>query len=58
MTITALKQLSNGIIIHIKLLKTNQRVNIINKNTPTPNTTISFLINDIMSSAIIGTPPK
>ena len=56
--ITEKKQLLIGTIIQINFLKTNQRVAMINNNTQTPNTTISFFINVIISSAIIGIPPK
>ena len=34
------------------------RVTTINKKTPAPKTIISFFINVIMSSAIIGIPPR
>ena len=40
------------------LLKTYQRVATINKKTPSPKTIMSFLIKVIISSAIIGMPPK
>ena len=56
--ITEKKQLLIGTIIQISFLKTNQSVAIINNRTPKPKTTISFLMYDIMSSAIIGMPPK
>ena len=56
--ITEKKQLLIGTIIQISFLNTNQRVKIIKPKTPRPNTTISFLIKVIMSSAIIGIPPK
>ena len=56
--ITAKKQLLRGTIIQSNFLKTNQRVATINKKTHAPNTVISFFINDIMSSAIIGIPPR
>ena len=52
------KQLLIGTIIQINFLKTNHRVAIINKRTPRPKTTISLLIKVIMSSAIIGIPPR
>ena len=55
---TEKKQLKRGINTQSKLLKTNQRVQTINKNTPAPKTTISFFINVIISSAIIGIPPR
>ena len=58
MITTAKKQLLSGTIIQSNFLNTNQRVATINKKTPVPNTVISFLINDIMSSAIIGIPPR
>ena len=56
--ITDVAQPSNGIITHFIFLKINQSVKIIKIKTPIPNTTISFLIKLIMSSAIIGIPPK
>ena len=56
--ITEKKQLLIGTIIHINLLNTYQRVATINKKTQSPKTIISFLIKVIMSSAIIGIPPK
>ena len=55
---TEKKQLFNGMIIHKIFLKINQSVATINKNTPAPKTIISFFINVIMSSTIIGIPPK
>ena len=55
---TEKKQLLRGRIIQIIFLKTNQSVAIINNKTPIPKTTISFLMKDIMSSAIMGMPPK
>ena len=55
---TEKKQLLIGTMIQINFLKTNHKVAIINSRTPKPNTMISLLINDIMSSAIIGIPPK
>ena len=51
-------QLLIGTIIQISFLKTNHRVAIINNKTPIPKTTMSLLIKVIMSSAIIGIPPK
>ena len=39
---TEKKQLKSGINTHKKLLKTNQSVQTIKRNTPTPNTAISF----------------
>ena len=56
--ITANMQLDKGIITQTILLNTNHKVKIININTPTPNTNISLLIYVIISSAIIGIPPK
>ena len=56
--ITEKKQLLIGTIIQIIFLNTNHKVAIINARTPIPKTIISFFINDIMSSAIIGIPPK
>ena len=55
---TEKKQLNKGIKTHNKFLKTNHRVKTMNKNTPPPKTTISFLTKVIISSAIIGIPPK
>ena len=55
---TEKKQLNKGTITQIKLLKINQRVAIIKRNTPNPKTIISFFIKVIMSSAIIGIPPR
>ena len=52
------KQLLIGIIIQINFLNKNHSVLIINKRTPRPKTIISFLINDIISSVIIGIPPR
>ena len=52
------KQLLIGTIIQINFLKTNHKVAIINKRTPMPKTTISLLMKVIMSSAIIGIPPR
>ena len=52
------KQLLIGTIIQINFLKTNHKVAIINKRTPKPKTTISLLMKVIMSSAIIGIPPR
>ena len=40
----------------IKVSKNNISIN--NQNTPTPKTIISFFIKLIISSAIIGIPPK
>ena len=42
----------------INFLKTNHNVPIINNKTPIPKTIISLFINDIISSAIIGMPPR
>ena len=56
--ITEKKQLLIGTVIQINFLKTNQSVTIIKINTPSPNTMISFFIKVIISSAIIGIPPK
>ena len=50
------KQLINGKETHFRFLNTIQRIKIINANTPMPNITISFFINVIMSSAIMGIP--
>ena len=56
--ITAKKQLLKGIIIQIIFLKTNHKVTIIKIRTPIPKIIISFFIKDIISSAIIGIPPR
>ena len=56
--ITEKKQLLIGTIIQINLRNTNQRVAIINSRTPIPKTMISLLMNVIISSAIIGIPPR
>ena len=58
MIITENKQLLIGTIIQINFLKTNHKVDMINKRTPKPKTTISLLMKVIMSSAIIGIPPR
>ena len=58
MIITEVKQPSKGIKTHFMFLKINQRVKTINKKTPIPKTTISFLMYVIISSAIIGIPPR
>ena len=55
---TEKKQLNNGIMTHNKFLKTNHNVAIINNRTPKPKTIISLLIKVIISSAIIGIPPR
>ena len=55
---TEKKQLLIGTMIHTIYLKTNQSVAIMNNKTPTPKTIMSLLINVIMSSAIIGIPPR
>ena len=52
----ASKQFNNGKITQFIFLKTYQRVKIINKKTPKPKIMISFFINEIISSAIIGIP--
>merc|ERR1711969_90564 len=51
---TEKKQLKSGIKTHRKFLKTNQSVQTIKRNTPAPNTIMSFLIKVIISSAIMG----
>ena len=58
MITTENKQLLIGTIIQINFLNTNHKVAIINKRTPKPKTTISLLMKVIMSSAIIGIPPR
>ena len=55
---TEKKQLNKGTNTQIILLNTNQRVAIMNKKTPAPKTIMSFLINVIISSAIMGIPPR
>ena len=55
---TEKKQHVKGMITHLKFLKISQRVKIIKRKTPTPKTVMSLLINDIISSAIIGIPPR
>ena len=55
---TEKKQLFKGMIINKTFLKINQRVATMNKNTPEPKTIMSLFINVIMSSAIIGIPPR
>ena len=55
---TEKKQLLIGTIIQINFLKTNHNVKTINKKTPIPKTIISLLINVIISSAIMGIPPR
>ena len=55
---TEKKQLLIGTIIQISFLKTSHKVKIINKRTPIPKTIISLLMNVIISSAIIGIPPR
>ena len=55
---TEKKQLRRGTKTHNKFLKTNQSVQTIKRNTPAPNTIMSFFIYVIISSAIIGIPPK
>ena len=52
------RQLLIGMIIQINFLKTNHKVAIINNKTPQPKTIISLLMKVIISSAIIGTPPR
>jgi agmatine/peptidylarginine deiminase len=52
------RQLLIGTIIQINFLKTNHKVAIINYKTPKPKTTISLLMKVIISSAIIGIPPR
>ena len=58
MIITEKKQLLMGTIIQISFLNTNHNVAIMNNKTPNQKTNISLLINVIISSAIIGIPPK
>ena len=55
---TEKKQLKSGINTHNSLLKTNQSVMTIKRNTPAPKTIMSFFIYVIISSAIMGIPPK
>ena len=56
--ITDVAQPINGIATHFKFLKISQRVKIIKIKTPIPKTTISLFIKLIISSAIIGIPPR
>ena len=55
---TEKKQLLIGTMIQINFLNTNHKVAIINIKTPSPKTMISLFIKVIMSSAIIGIPPR
>ena len=56
--ITDVAQPNNGIITHLIFLKIIQSVRTMKINTPKPNTIISFFIKPIISSAIIGMPPR
>ena len=56
--ITEVAQPINGINTHFMFLKMNQSVKTIKMNTPIPKTMISLFIKLIISSAIIGMPPK
>ena len=56
--ITEKRQLLIGTTIQINFLKTYHKVKTINIKTPKPNTIISLFIKVIMSSAIMGIPPK
>ena len=58
MITTENRQLLIGTMIQINFLNTNHNVAIINKRTPRPKTTMSLLIKVIISSAIIGIPPR
>ena len=58
MIITEKKQLLIGTTIQINFLNTNHNVIMMNKRTPIPKTIMSLFMNVIMSSAIIGIPPK
>ena len=51
-------QLDSGIITQTIFLKINHKVIIIKTSTPTPKIIMSFFMYDIISSAIIGIPPK
>ena len=55
---TEKKQLPSGIMIQVIFLKINHSVAIINSKTPIPKIKTSFFINVIISSAIIGIPPR
>ena len=55
---TAKKQLSSGKITHRISRNIMARAATMKMNTPKPNTIRSFLMNEIMSSATIETPPK
>ena len=56
--ITEVEHPSKGITTHFIFLKIIQRVINMKIKTPIPNTMISFFINVIISSDIIGIPPK
>ena len=58
MIITEKKQLLMGTITQITFLKTNHRVATMKKKTPNPKTIMSLFIKVIISSVIIGIPPK
>ena len=58
MIITDVKQPNNGITTHLTFLKINHSVTIMKINTPIPKTIISLFMKLIMSSAIIGMPPR
>ena len=45
-------------IIQLIFLKIKKRTIKINRNAPAPKMNISFFTNEIVSSAIIGTPPR
>ena len=45
-------------IIQLMRLKIKKRTIKMNKNAPVPKMNISFFTNEIVSSAIIGTPPR
>ena len=55
---TEKKQLKRRIITQSTFLKTNHNVMTMKIKTPPPKTKISFLTKDIISSDIIGIPPK
>ena len=58
MIITEGAQPNNGIITHLRFLNINQSVKIIKMKTPIPKTMISLFMKLIISSAIIGMPPR
>ena len=49
---------NNGITTHFIFLKISHSVAMMNKKTPIPKTMMSLLMNVIISSVIIGRPPR